>query len=569
MSSSPQSSFGMDTLIEDEYLALTKKAKELAKEIDWVKTQKKREFIPQLMKLRDHSSVDVRRRSITALGEIGDKEIIPSLKEWQEGESDRTSWVALEGVIDKLHRKIEGSEESNQTVLTVSEALKVVKQLIGTKVYTIEGELSEVRPVRNLYFFGLKDKVDVRINCMLVSYNIGNIGFALNEGLQVRVRGSFKMSKDSRIYFDVKHIALTGEGELLRNLKLLDQKLQLEGLYDPSRKRKPVTLPQRVLLLASPNSAAIRDFTKVLGERRRGVDIYFLPIKTQGAGSEYDLLQALKQTHSIVHEYDIQTIIITRGGGSQDDLQLFNSENVVRAVHGLPVPSIVAIGHECDTTLAEKVADVRASTPSNAAELVSLSTVEAYSITQHALQKLTEQFKDRKNEYYTATYLLTQKIHRATSLKIREARETTYQSEKFFQSLVYRIRNEVSQTYNGIEYGLKLLIQYTHNSLPRIDTTSMRYLDTITNQRERVQSSHTRITQSLTEVFTKQKLMFESLSHFLHLSDPKENLEKGYAIIKQEKSVIDRIKHIDRTKPLTIQMFDAEISAKVDIEAKK
>lgn len=562
--SSLSASSGMDTLIDEEILSLGKKAKELATEIGWVRTQKKREYVPQLLALQEHKSVDVRRRAITTLGELGSKEILEQLKEWQANEADRTAWVALEGVIDKIQRKIDGVDDDSTKVLTVSEALKVVKQLIGTTEYIIEGELSEVRPVRNLYFFGLKDKVDVRINCMLVSYNISNIGFALNEGLQVRVHGLFKMSKDSRIYFDVKKISLTGEGELLRNLKMLDQKLQMEGLYDPLRKRQPVRLPERILLLASPTSAAIKDFTKVLGERRRGIQIYMLPIKTQGAGAEYEILQTIKSAQVYIKEKNIQTVVITRGGGSQDDLQLFNSENVVRAIHGIDAPVIVAIGHERDVTLAEKAADVRASTPSNAAELASWSTVEAQSEINIIMNRLVDLFKDRKNEYFNVTQILSQKIYRRVQLMVQSARNTANQSDQAFRTLIFGVRRDVDQSVRSISFKANNLVHETQRSIPMLGGM-------VSNKRFELQYMGNQIQQNLSSIQTKlsnfvaiQRLEFNSTIKTIELSDPKLTLERGYAMVKQEKKIISGVTHIDHQKPVEIQMSDGSISFKTD-----
>jgi exodeoxyribonuclease VII large subunit len=131
-------------------------------------------------------------------------------------------------------------------------------------------------------------------------------------------------------------------------------------------------------LIASPSSAAISDFTNVLGRRR--VDKYLpLTYQNQGVGAEYELIEALKQANTFIDDQSIDTVVITRGGGSKDDLQVFNVESVVRAVFGLNKPTIVAIGHERDVSLAELAADCRASTPSQAAELVSLSTEEVIS----------------------------------------------------------------------------------------------------------------------------------------------------------------------------------------------
>ena len=127
---------------------------------------------------------------------------------------------------------------------------------------------------------------------------------------------------------EVSAIQLTGQGELLRNLKLLEQKLAQEGLFDPARKRPIPKVPQKILLVASPHSAAVTDFVKVLASRRTGIEIFLLPIKTQGLGAEAVILEQLAKVNDLCEQLAIDTVVITRGGGSQDDLFVFNSEAV-------------------------------------------------------------------------------------------------------------------------------------------------------------------------------------------------------------------------------------------------
>lgn len=551
---------GSETLFQDSLLDISKKAKELTKNINWIRTQKKTEYCNDLIKLKAHSSVDVRRKSIATLGEIGSKNIIEDLRQWQQEESDRESWIKLETTIDRLNRKINDKGDGDISIFTVSEALGMIKSLIGNKEYCIEGELSEVRPVRNFYFFALKDKIDIRLNCILVSYSIHSIGFALNEGLQVRVRGSFRLGKDSRIQFDVKKISLTGEGELLRNLTLLDQKLQLEGLYDPTRKRRLPQIPQKILLLTSPVSAAINDFCKVLDSRRKGVNIYFLPIKTQGVGAEYDLLQAIKQAHNVIKQYSIESVVITRGGGSKDDLSLFNSEAVVRAIHSIPAPTIVAIGHERDTTLSEKVADVRASTPSNSAELVSRTNEEIITESTYLFGSINHQFLIRKNEYLSVTRILYQKIIRSYSRLIQDAREVVIRSDRYMHNFINTIKIDTQNTYSKIFSGAFTMLMIYKERIPNTSLLHHRVKEWLLTQSNSSILTVASINTSIVHYLESKKTQLHSITQILTLLDPRNTLKKGYALIYQDNNLITRIKHRDKDKGLTITMFDGNIT---------
>jgi exodeoxyribonuclease VII large subunit len=434
-------------LFGENFLDLELKAKVLAQRIDWIKTQKKVEYINDLINLQNHTSKDVRRRSATTLCEVGNSEVLNEVKTWQEKESDKETWLILETLIDKIERGVLDNKELDAKVFSVTEIIKLIKTQIGEKTYTIEGELAEIKPIHNMYYFGLKDAEDTRINCSLFLSDFTRLGFAFNDGLAVRVTGKFKLRKDGRINFEVSSIKLTGEGELLRNLKLLEQKLTLEGFFDPLRKRKLNRYPAKVLLIASPSSAAYSDFIKIINNRRKALKIYLLPIKTQGVNAEFDILQALQTARDEIVSKNIDTAIITRGGGSSDDLSVFNSEKVVRAIHALPCPLIAAIGHERDVTLTELASDLRASTPSNAAELVSTSQDEIENEVINRIAISTGEFDRRCYQYrHVASQLIN-----ITSEKIRNklvvCKEVTSRVDRLIQNYLSKYRFEANVLY--------------------------------------------------------------------------------------------------------------------------
>ena len=527
---------------QDSFLSLQAKAKVLLPQIDWVLTQRKTEYLPQLLTLSQHPSVAVRRKLATGLSVLVSKVDMDYLKNWQERESDRQTWLALESLLDKLQRTVTPVIQTSTKVLTVSEALVYVKRLLGQEVYVIEGELSEVRMFRNMYYFALKDKQDSRLGCWTLEKVVQAINFPFNDGLQVRVVGKFKLSKDSRIYLEVSAIQLTGQGELLRNLKLLEQKLAQEGLFDPARKRPIPKVPQKILLVASPHSAAVTDFVKALSSRRTGVEIFLLPIKTQGLGAEAVILEQLAKVNDLCEQLAIDTVVITRGGGSQDDLFVFNSEAVVRAIYGMAKPTIVAIGHERDTTLSELVADLRCSTPSQAAEKVSLSNPEISWQAKSSLELIYRLNQQKVQQYYKYTWLVSATISQLVRAKVQTCKLVCQRTNQLASSLLNAVKRQVETSFYTSQRSLSLRLQQI---------------------RGQVQQANQIIHSQVTSLLAAQRARLELLITKIELANPKTILAQGYALVWQNQVVQERVSTIDKHLPITIEMQDGSISAKI------
>jgi exodeoxyribonuclease VII large subunit len=439
-------------IIEDTFLGVNTKAKELMDQVNFVATHRQSEYLAELIMLQAHKSVAIRRKVAGVIAFLATKNSVPDLQQWLISESDKSTWLILDNTIEKLsHRLSEsGQLENSAHVLTVTEAIKAIKLRISEKVFTIEGELAEVKVFNTMYYFGIKDKADNAISCQCFSGKIASFGFPVNEGWSVRISGKFKINNYSKLVFDVEKMWLTGEGEILRKLLELEKKLETEGLFDPARKRVLNNIPARILLLASPNSAAIDDFNKVLGQRRNGVTIYYLPIKTQGVGAEFEILSRLEIANHFCEKYDIQTIILTRGGGSKEDLMIFNSEKIVRAIYALNRPSIVAIGHERDNCLSEKVADLRASTPSNAAELCSLPESEILYEVNNYINWLVNYFNNSVAKYEVFVDGIIRFVIAKISLQISESRGVCKSIDNIIYGSLNQVRADTATSYHRI-----------------------------------------------------------------------------------------------------------------------
>ena len=256
---------------------------------------------------------------------------------------------------------------SNMRIYSVSECVREVSlylEQLGSIV--IQGEVTGFRRARNgqLVYFELKDEAS-RLLCFCLSWELP---MDLEDGQEVQVMGIPQLFKTSGgFHIRVQEVHLIGDGALQDAYKKLFEKLEKEGLFTQERKRLLPRFPQRIGLITSEDAAAYTDFTRILHNRWAGVVVRFYPSGVQGPGAIRQIVKAIE--HMNTHE-QIDVLVLTRGGGSLEDLQVFNSEEVVRAIVGSRAPVIVGVGHERDTTLADYVADVRASTPSNAAERV-------------------------------------------------------------------------------------------------------------------------------------------------------------------------------------------------------
>lgn len=256
--------------------------------------------------------------------------------------------------------------------LTVSQFVEVVNLMLSElENVTVEGEVAEYKVIHNKWVtFQLKDE-KANVGCFMP---VWDLKAQIEDGMMVRAVGRPRLREKGFFSFVLASVTPAGEGALKRAFELLRKKLEGEGLFAPERKRALPRFPQHVALITSRDAAAYSDFVKVLRGRIGGLTISFLHTQVQGEDAPRQLIAALEQANTELKNLD--AIVMVRGGGSLEDLQAFNDEGVVRAVAASRTPTIVGIGHERDFTLAELAADMRASTPSNAAEILTRSREE-------------------------------------------------------------------------------------------------------------------------------------------------------------------------------------------------
>jgi exodeoxyribonuclease VII large subunit len=256
---------------------------------------------------------------------------------------------------------------NTEITLTVSEFVALVNQTLEYAYpnVMITGELANFRVSKNRWvYFDLKDE-ESSVKCFGTVYQLPG---PLEDGMMLAVKGLPRLHQLYGFSVTIQTIQPVGEGSIKKAAALLEAKLAAEGLFDVERKRPLAHPPKSIGLIASAESAAYRDFIKILNARWGGVDITLIDVQVQGDIAPAQIVAAIEQCNQLPDPPEV--LVITRGGGSAEDLQAFSTEQVTRAVAASRIPTLVAIGHEVDVSLAELAADQRASTPSNAAELL-------------------------------------------------------------------------------------------------------------------------------------------------------------------------------------------------------
>jgi len=263
-----------------------------------------------------------------------------------------------------------GQASVDADAITVSQLNRQARTLLeqGLERLWVEGEISNIaRPASGHLYFSLKDK-SAQIRAAFFTQRQRGPTIGLKNGDQVLVFGRVSLYEARGDYqLIVEQVEPAGEGALKRQYEILKKKLEAEGLFDAERKTAPPDLPRRIGVITSPSGAAIRDIVSVLGRRFPSIPVVIYPSAVQGDAAAPELIAALE---TAIRRDECDVLIMSRGGGSLEDLWAFNDEQLARTIVGSPIPIVSAVGHEVDFTIADFVADLRAPTPSGAAELV-------------------------------------------------------------------------------------------------------------------------------------------------------------------------------------------------------
>lgn len=412
-----------------------------------------------------------------------------------------------------------------KTGISVSELNLMVSEAIRrdprTRSVTVRGEISGFKHhiPSGHWYFNLKDP-DASVSCIMYRFNTSNAQIRPKDGDQVLADGYVDIYPPQGKYqLYVTGIQSAGLGDLYVQLEKLKRKLDAEGLFDPGRKKTLPLLPRKVAVITSGSGAALHDILNVSRMRNPSVPIVLIPVAVQGASAAAEIAEAIRKANE---ETDADVIIIGRGGGSPEDLWCFNDEAIVRAVAASRKPVVSGIGHEVDHSLCDLAADVRASTPSNAAEIV---------------------FTDRKELRSRMSLIRAGLIRAETALS---------------QNAELRLRT-AAQRLSALSPDKRISMLTGRNELIRARLISAFRKMTETGQNE-VMTCRVTLLRVLQDRMRASELSISKLKERLSAVDPLAVLARGYALVYDEEGkLLTRAKDAKTRGSMTLQFADGRV----------
>ena len=436
-------------------------------------------------------------------------------------------------------------------VFTVSRLNQTARRLLeqGLPRIWIEGELSNIaRPSSGHLYFTLKDSNAQIRGAMFRSRN-QLLRFKPEEGMQVTVRAKISLYEPRGDYqLIAEYMEEAGDGVLQRAFEALKRKLDSEGLFDPARKRALPALPARIGVITSPSGAAIHDVLSVLGRRFPAIPVIVYPVPVQGkdAGRE---IAAMLETVTRRNECDV--LILTRGGGSLEDLWAFNEEIVARAIHACHIPMVSAVGHEVDLTIADFVADRRAPTPSAAAELVSPDQAEWLEQLRVIESRLVRSMQQQTNDYRQRINWLQQR------LQLRHPGQYLRQQAQRLDELEGRTRLAIKSYFNDLHAKLHAAYAALQQATPahRIRRFELQY-----------QALEQRMNAAVNSLLANRRNRLAVACKSLDTVSPLATLERGYAIVTRpgKKAIVRKASGIRRGDRIEARLAEGQLLCTVD-----
>lgn len=443
--------------------------------------------------------------------------------------------------------------QSTSKVFTVAELTRQIRGTLESRfgAVWVQGEISNYRlqPSGHRYFT-LKDQ-RAAISCVIFRNTLPPGAPPIAEGAQVQVYGNVSVFEARGQYqLNVQILQTRGAGLLQAKFEALKRKLETEGLFDPARKRPLPRFPKRIGIITSPSGAAIRDMLNVLGRRAPNVHILISPVRVQGIGAAAEIATAIKELASPAEAWEkIDLIVIARGGGSIEDLWEFNEEIVARAIFHSAIPLVSAVGHEIDFTIADFVADLRAPTPSAAAELIVPDSAELgrrVHELENCLQKCLRNFLQQS--LTRLRFLSERTLARELVQRMRDAQQ---QLDLAGESLRRRLKQFVADAraaLSGREQSLK-----SHDPRRELTLRRAQWLDL---QR--------RIIALLPRSLQNARQRFHRVEGILRVLGPDATLRRGYSITRDEAGkVIQTVATVRPRSKIRTRVADGEFDSEV------
>lgn len=442
---------------------------------------------------------------------------------------------------------------SSGKVLTVAELTRAIRGTLETKfgAVWVQGEVSnyKLHPSGHQYFT-LKDQ-RAAISCVIFRNTLPPSAKPLSDGAQVQVYGQLTVFEARGQYqLSVQIVQARGLGVLQAKFEALKRKLDAEGLFDPAHKRSLPKLPRRIGIVTSPSGAAIRDMLNVLRRRAPALEILISPVRVQGTGAASEIAVALRElTRPNDSWKPLDLVVITRGGGSIEDLWEFNEEIVARAIYDSPVPVVSAVGHEIDFTIADFVADLRAPTPSAAAELIVPDAAELLRRVAELSNCLDRNLRNFISQNQTRLRFLSERtLLREPAARLRDAQQRVDLAK---DSLARMLRRFVPDARAKLDAHLRAL--QSHSPLREL-----------ASRRTSLDELRRRFTAAPAQLLQTRRQRFTQAESILRVLGPEATLRRGYSITTDaEGNVISSVSQISPNKRVRTRLADGTFKADV------
>ena len=446
-------------------------------------------------------------------------------------------------------------QNTNRTILSVTDLNSEVNLMLnrGFSLLWVEGEISNLsQPSSGHIYFSLKDN-KAQIRCAMFRNRNMKLNIQPKNGMKVLVRGRVGLYEPRGDYqLIAEHMEDAGVGELQRQFEALKQKLSDSGLFDDSHKKAFPEYPSRIAVITSPTGAALQDILNVLKRRSPQTPVLVYPVAVQGASAKTQIEVAIRKADS---NKKCDVIILARGGGSLEDLWSFNEENVAKAIYHAETPIICGVGHEIDFTIADFAADLRAPTPSAAAELITENK-------DHLLTDITQTQLWLKQTINSNIQQKQQKLDWLSSrLQLQKPSNKIQQQSQHLDDIEARLKKQITLFINERQIRLTHLKDRVQSHQP---------FKKIQDNRQRLAHVETRLLQSINQHWQNKQSQFLLQMAKLDSISPLNTLKRGYAIAYKNdngqatgKFLVTSINNIDIDQQLVIQLKDGEVNTKV------
>lgn len=441
------------------------------------------------------------------------------------------------------------SKTPEREILSVSQLNRQARQLLETHLplLWVEGELSNVSiPSSGHWYFTLKDD-QAQVRCCMFRNRNMLVRFKPQQGQHVLIRARVSLYEGRGDYQIIaEHMEEAGSGALQRAFDELKHRLSAEGLFNEAHKKSLPHIPRHIAVITSPTGAAIRDVLSVLDRRFAHVPVTVIPVAVQGKESAPQIVKAIELANR-ANLFDV--ILLTRGGGSMEDLWSFNEEIVARAIFASQLPIVSAVGHEVDFTIADFVADLRAPTPSAAAEIL-VPDGEEWLDKFIGFEVLLEEAMLRKLSQ------LQKHLHHLRQ-RLRHPRARLEQQAQRLDNLELRLKNHIETLLNRHQHRLSQLRLRMQSHHPQVRLTQMR---------ERLNTAQAGFHKAQTSYMDRQKQRLATAARVLNTLSPLNTLERGYSITTDEQSgqIITRRDQVSAGQRIRTRVADGDFYSRVE-----